>query len=34
MFDNWKNGKSRKEYIAIKDFDFHLMSKDNFKNIV
>jgi hypothetical protein len=34
MFDNWKNGKSRKEYITIKDFDFHLMSKDNFKNIV
>jgi hypothetical protein len=34
MIDVWKNGKSRKDYITIKDFDFHLMSKDNFKNIV
>lgn len=34
MFDHHKNNKSRKEYITIKDFDFHLMSKDNFKNIV
>jgi hypothetical protein len=34
MIDVWKNEKSRKDYITIKDFDFHLMSKDNFKNIV
>jgi hypothetical protein len=34
MIDVWKNRKTRKDYITIKDFDFHLMSKDNFKNIV
>ena len=26
MFDNWKNSKMRKEYITIKDMDFHIMN--------
>lgn len=30
MFDNWQRGKIRKEYINIKDMDFHVMNKDNF----
>lgn len=29
-----KNGKIKKHYITVKDFDFHLMSKNNFKNIL
>lgn len=28
LFDNWKRGKIRKEYITIKDMDFHLINKD------
>ena len=34
LFDNWKNGKSRKEYITIKDSDFHMMNKTNFMELV
>lgn len=34
MFDNWQRGKIRKEYITIKDMDFHLFNKDLFKEIV
>jgi len=34
MFDNWQRGKIRKEYITIKDMDFHLMNKDLFKEII
>lgn len=34
IFDNWKRGKIRKEYITIKDMDFHVMNKENFMEIV
>jgi len=34
MFDNWKNGKIKKEYITVKDMDFHMMNKENFMEIV
>ncbi len=32
-FDNWQRGKIRKEYINIKDMDFHLMNKDLFEEL-
>lgn len=34
MYDNWKRGKIKKEYITIRDFDFHVMSKSNFLNLI
>jgi hypothetical protein len=34
MYDNWKRGKIRKEYITIKDFDFHVMQKENFMELI
>jgi len=34
MFDNWKRGKIRKEYITMKDMDFHVMGKDNFMTLI
>lgn len=34
MFDNWQRGKIRKEYITIRDMDFHVMNKDNFLEII
>lgn len=34
MFDNWQRGKVRKEYITIKDMDFHIMTKDLFMEII
>lgn len=34
MFDNWKRGKIKKEYIVVKDMDFHMMNKENFTEIV
>lgn len=34
MFDNWKRGKIRKEYITIKDMDFHVMNKQNFLDLI
>ena len=34
MFDNWQRGKIRKEYITIKDMDFHVMNKDNFVELI
>ena len=30
IFDNWQKGKVRKEYIIVKDMDFHVMNKDLF----
>ena len=33
-FDNWKNGKLKKEYITVKDSDFHVMNKDNFMELI
>jgi len=34
MYDNWQRGKIRKEYITIKDMDFHVMNKDNFMELI
>ena len=34
MFDNWQKGKIRKEYINIKDTDFHVMNKDIFVELI
>ena len=34
MFDNWQRGKIRKEYITIKDMDFHVMNKENFMELI
>jgi hypothetical protein len=34
LYDNWKRGKIRKEYITIKDFDFHVMQKENFMELI
>lgn len=33
-YDNWLKGKIRKEYITIKDMDFHAMDKDDYMRIV
>ena len=34
MFDNWQRGKIRKEYITIKDTDFHVMNKENYMELI
>ena len=34
MYDNWQRGKIRKEYITIKDMDFHVMNKGNFMELI
>ena len=34
MYDNWQRGKIRKEYITIKDMDFHVMNKENFMDLI
>jgi hypothetical protein len=34
LFDNWQRGKIKKEYITIKDIDFHVMSKENFVELI
>jgi hypothetical protein len=34
MVDNWQRGKIRKEYMNIKDMDFHVMNKDNFLELI
>lgn len=34
LFDNWKKGKIKKEYITIKNSDFHMLNKENFMDIV
>ncbi len=34
MFDTWKKGKLRKDYITIKNLDFHVMNKDNFLELI
>ena len=34
MIDNWNRGKIRKEYITIKDTDFHVMNKENFMELI
>ena len=34
MLDAWVNTKHKKEYILIKDTDFHVMDKHNFMEIM
>lgn len=34
ILDNWQRGKIRKEYITIKELDFHVMNKDNFMELI
>jgi hypothetical protein len=34
LFDNWQRGKIRKEYIVVKDTDFHLMNKDIYAELI
>lgn len=34
LYDNWTRGKIRKEYITIKDMDFHVMNKENFMDLI
>ena len=34
IFDNWQKGKVRKEYIEIKDMDFHVMNKDIYVEMI
>lgn len=34
MYDNWQRGKLRKEFITIKDLDFHVMNKENFVELM
>lgn len=34
LHDNWLRGKIRKEYITIKDTDFHVMNKDFFAELI
>ena len=29
-YDNWKNNKIKKEYMIVKDMDFHMLNKENF----
>ena len=34
IYDNWKRGKIRKEYIKLKDMDFHVINKEHYVNIM
>jgi hypothetical protein len=34
LHNHWHRNKSRKEYITIKDCDFHVMNKDNFMELI
>lgn len=34
MFDNWQRGKIRKEYITVKDMDFHVMNKELYMEMI
>ena len=34
MYDNWQRGKIRKEYITIKDMDFHCLVKEDFMELI
>ena len=34
LFDHWKRGKIKKEYITIKDMDIHLLNKDNYMELI
>lgn len=34
MHENWQRGKIRKDYVVIKDMDFHVLNKDNFMELI
>jgi len=34
LYDNWQKGKIRKEYLIIKDMDFHVMNKDIYVDMI
>lgn len=34
LFDKWNRGKLKKEYITIKDMDFHVINKDIFVELI
>jgi hypothetical protein len=34
IYDNWKRGKIKKEYITLVDTDFHTMNKANFMELI
>jgi hypothetical protein len=34
LYDNWQRGKIRKDYITINNFDFHVMNKENFLELI
>ena len=34
MFDHWNKGKVRKEYMLVKDMDFHVINKDLLVDII
>jgi hypothetical protein len=34
VYDNWKQGKIRKEYMIVENTDFHMMNKKNFMELV
>jgi len=34
FYDNWKKGKIKKEYIVIKDLDFHVLNKKLFVELI
>lgn len=34
IYDNWKNNKLKKDYIEIKDLDFHVINKDIFLELI
>lgn len=34
MYDNWNRNKIKKEYILVKDMDFHMLNKKNFMELV
>ena len=33
-YDNWQRGKIRKEYMIVKDLDFHLLNKNNYLELM
>ncbi len=34
MYDNWQRNKLRKEYLVVKDMDFHMLNKKNFLELI
>lgn len=34
LYDNWKRGKIRKEYITVKDYDFHMINKEYIMDLI